>query len=72
MAMLLPYVRLGVAATALVGVIMCMQRPAVSAQPPAPSASGAKTGLWVNDSRAYRGYSLVAPMNSTRTHLIYI
>src|SRR5262249_44445040 len=45
-----------------------------SAQPPAglPAPPGgpepAKAGVSVNDAKAYRGYTLVAPMTSTKTY----
>jgi hypothetical protein len=45
------------------------------AQPPPPPDGGklpppAKLGLSVNDPRAYQGYTLLAPMNSTKTYLL--
>ena len=42
----------------------------LSAQPPGSPERAIEAGLSVNDSRAYQGYSLVAPMNSTTTYLI--
>jgi hypothetical protein len=39
-------------------------------QPPKKDGPQAKPGVSVNDARAYRGYTLVAPMNSTKAHLI--
>jgi hypothetical protein len=40
------------------------------AQPPSQPSNPSAAGVSVNDSRAYQGYSLVAPMNSTSTFLI--
>src|SRR5262249_26813384 len=47
-----------------------------TAQPPGPprpepaKAGAPKAGVSVNDAKSYRGYTLVAPMNSTKTYLI--
>ena len=53
---------------------LALQWSSVSAQP-APSSSGGRSpsitaGLTVNDPHAFRGYSLIAPMNSTTTYLV--
>lgn len=45
------------------------QAGAAWAQPPG-SPSQEKPGVSVNDARAYRGYTLVTPMNSTSSYLI--
>src|SRR5438477_6407218 len=42
------------------------QPPKVDAQPKA----AAKPGVSINDTKAYKGYTLVAPMNSKTTYLI--
>src|SRR5262245_50677485 len=43
------------------------QPPKVDAQPP---KTAAKPGVSLNDPKAYKGYTLVAPMNSKMTYLI--
>lgn len=48
----------------------CLVQSDAAAQPPGFSTPNNEVGLSVNDSRAYQGYSLVAPMNSTTTYLI--
>ncbi len=60
--------RVGVAY--LGAVALAMQLSSALAQPPTVSSRGGKTGLTVNDPRAFRGYSLIAPMNSTTTYLV--
>src|SRR5262245_21701888 len=48
-----------------------LTRPIARAQHSQPNPlKEAKDGLTVNESRAYQGFSLVAPMNSTSTYLI--
>jgi hypothetical protein len=37
---------------------------------PQPKAAPPKGGVSLNDPKAFRGYTVVAPMNSTKTHLI--
>jgi len=60
--------RTGVAC--LGAVALALQLSSALAQPPTASSRGVKTGLTVNDPRAFRGYSLIAPMNSTTTYLV--
>lgn len=56
----------------LLGVLLAASAPPpASAQPHGPpSPAGLPAGLSVNDPRAYPGYSLLAPMNSTETYLM--
>ena len=49
---------------------LALQSSNVSAQLATASSRGGTTHLTVNDPRAFRGYSLVAPMNSTTTYLV--
>jgi Spy/CpxP family protein refolding chaperone len=39
-------------------------------EPAKPIAQPPKLGLSINDSRAFQGYTLMAPLNSTRTYLL--
>ncbi|MCI0699512.1 MAG: aryl-sulfate sulfotransferase, partial [Planctomycetia bacterium] len=39
-------------------------------QPPKGTPERAKPGVSINEAKAFKGYTLVAPMNSTKTHLI--
>lgn len=64
----------------LTGLVLCVligsvdNTPHAFAQPPQANVANqikdAKDGLTVNEPKAFQGYSLVAPMNSTSTYLI--
>jgi hypothetical protein len=66
----LPVRRIGrpAARIALAAVLVLAATRTGGAQP--PKAAPAKPGVSLNDPKALKGYTLVAPMNSTKAHLI--
>src|SRR5262249_21302721 len=67
--------RLGVAAALTVGllalsVVDARLLTAAQEDPSPKGKAGLKIGLTVNDPKAFQGYTLLAPMTSTRTYLI--